>query len=119
MEDEVDRFVFGAEFFLNVHLGIVENDGAQLYIARFVNTVHVTKSSSNRELVADFHQLFVGVGHFFGLGVEAGAVYVGVVYAVFLTAGDAQLDFQRHAHFAHAFQVALADFNVFGNWLFG
>ena len=79
----------------------------------------VTESSGNGEFITHLHQLFISVGHFFRLGIETGAVDVCVIDAVFLTAGDAQLNLQRHAHFAHPFQVSPANFNIFFQRLFG
>ena len=40
-----------------------------------------------------------------------------MIDAVLFTAGDPQLDFERHANFTHTLKVTLADFDILTNWL--
>ena len=64
-------------------------------------------------------QALVGVVDFLGLAVQVALVGAAVVDAVFLAAGDAQLDLQRHAHLRHALEVAHADVEVLLDRLLG
>ena len=118
MEDQVERAFAGAEFLLHVHLAVVQDVRAQLDVAGLVHAVHVAESGCDGEARADLAQLLVGIGHLFRLGVQARAVDAGVVDAVFLAAGHAQLDLQGHIQLAHPLQVALADFDVLVQRLF-
>ena len=81
--------------------------------------MHVAESGSDGEARADRVQLVIDVEDVLRLGVKAGFVHAGVVHAVFFAAGDANLDFERHADFAHALQVFAADGHVFFDWFFG
>ena len=75
--------------------------------------MHVTKGRSHGEAVRDGVQVLVCVSHFLRLGVQLGRIDAGVVHTVFLTAGDAELDFQGHAHSAHALVVLRTRGDVF------
>jgi hypothetical protein len=61
----------------------------------------------------------VGFRHFLGLGVEARFLRAGIVHAVFLAAGHAEFDLERHAHLRHALEILRADFEVLVQRLLG
>ena len=97
----------------------MQDDGLQLHVAGFINTVHVAERGGDGEVRADLAQLFVSVSHILGLRIEARAVDAGVIDTVFLAAGDTELDFEGHLQLGHAGQILLADFNVLFQGFFG
>ena len=115
MEDETERLLAQMMGLGNQRLRIFEDHGAQLHIARRIDSVDVAEARRHREM-AERRERVVGLQHVFGLGVEIGIADVAFAYlmadAVFLAAGDAEFDFQAHAEWGHALQDAGADFQV-------
>ncbi len=75
--------------------------------------MHITKSGGNGKPRAYLGQLFVGIGHFLGLGVQLGVVNIRVVHTIFFPSRDPEFNLQSHTHFAHARQVFLTNGNIF------
>ena len=63
----------------------------KLDIARFVNTVDVAKTGSNRKIRGDWGEGLVNREDIFGLGVEGVVVNRFVVNAILLATGDTNL----------------------------
>mmetsp|Transcript_13875 Transcript_13875/g.33341 ORF Transcript_13875/g.33341 Transcript_13875/m.33341 type:complete len:389 (+) Transcript_13875:340-1506(+) len=102
----------------NVVLCTVQNLGLQLNVSGRVNTVNVSKSSSNREGRRDGSERLVHLVDLLRLRVQVLNGSVRVVDAIFFPTSDAQFHFQQDSDLGHAFQVVLADFNIFLNRLF-
>ena len=119
VEDQIQGVRPTANPFSHQGLGIFQDLRAQLHIARFIDPVHVAEGSGDAE-VADGGEQPVGFQHVFGLGVEVGVVGDVVVRAdaVFLAAGDAQLDLQAHAQRLEALQDRRAGREVVGQGFF-
>ena len=86
--------------------------GGKNHITRLVNSVYIPEGCSHGKMIAHLAELLVGIGHFLGLGIQLGTVYIGIVNAVFLTSGNSEFNFQGHAHFTHALQVGFAGLDV-------
>jgi hypothetical protein len=79
--------------------------GVQAHVARFVHTVHVSERRRDREVGADLRERGVDVVDILRLGVELGVVNAGVVHAVLLATGDANLHLEPEANLRHALKV--------------
>lgn len=108
MEDEVEGLLLAAELLLGIELVLVEEFGMEADVAGLVHAVDVAEGSGNGEVGADGREGRVDVPDVLGLGVEAGAVDAGVIDAILLAAGDADLHFEPEAEGSHALEVANA-----------
>ena len=68
---------------------LAEQFRMQFYVARFVDTVHVTEASGDAEIRGDCREGAINVIDVFGLGVEGVVVNVFVIDTVFFTASYA------------------------------
>ena len=107
MENKINGLlVVAAQLLGDVLLRVVEDLGLQADVARRVDAVHVAEGRGHGELaVGDLGQGLVDLPDLLGLRVELGRVDVGVVDAVLLAAGDAQLHLQEQVGLGHARQV--------------
>lgn len=74
-------------------------------ITRLVNTVDVSKGSSDAEVGADGAQSRVDIPDICRLGVEFGVVDASVIDAILLTTSDTDLHLKPDAEGGHAFKV--------------
>ena len=102
-----------AEFLGNVLLRLVQNLGLQLDVAGRVDAVDVSKGRCYRELIGNGHEILVYLVDFFGLGIQIFNGSVGVVNTIFLSSGNSQFHLEQDSNLGHAFQVILADFDIF------
>mmetsp|Transcript_8381 Transcript_8381/g.24160 ORF Transcript_8381/g.24160 Transcript_8381/m.24160 type:complete len:403 (+) Transcript_8381:469-1677(+) len=121
VEHEGEREVLlAANLLLDVSLGVVENVRGELDVARGVHAVHVAESSSDGEhAVGDLGEGLVHSVHLLRLGVEQGVVDVGVVNAILLAAGHAELHLEEKVGLGHALKVLGADLEVVLEGLLG
>ena len=121
LEDELHGLVLiGAKLLLDVGLGVLKDLGLKVDVARGVDAVDVAEGGSAGEGTAlDLGELLVGVPDLLGLGVETAGVDVGVVNAVLLAAGDAELELKKDANLGELLKVLLADGNVLLEGLLG
>ena len=115
----MDGPVARAVLLFDVILRVLEDYWSKLHVAWFVDTVYVAECGSHSETMAYFLEGLVSLADFLGLGVEAGTVDVGVVYSVFLPAGNAELDLDGHAEGSHTLEVFLASAQIFVDLLLG
>jgi len=112
MEDEEKwLLILSADLALGIRLVFGKKFGVQLYVTRFVNTVHVSKRSRYAKVGADCRECGVYVVHFLRLGVQAAVLDTGVINAIFFTARDTNFlepDTQRR----HAFEIFDASCDV-------
>ena len=88
VEYKIYRLLSCSKFLLNIFLRIVKNFWSQFYVSWFVNTVYVSESRCNCEVVRNFLKDFVSVCYFFWLSVKLGAVHIRIVNTIFLTSGN-------------------------------
>ena len=119
MKDEMDGSVARAVLLFDVILRVLEDYWSKLNVTRLVDTVHITECGGHSETMAYFLEGLVGLVDFLGLSVEPRTVDVGIVYAVFLPTGDAELDLDGHAEGGHTLEVFLASAQIFGDLLLG
>ena len=112
MEYEVEGLLRKAELLGAVLLGLVEDGRSQLDVARLVNAVYVAEGGCDGEVLADLDEALICVSDISRAGIECGLILVGVVNAVFLAAGAAELELEGHAHLAHSLEVGAAEINV-------
>ena len=110
---EVDRVGACVVFLLDEQLRIMQDDRFKPYVTRFVNAVNIAERGGNGEIGAYAEQGFISMRNMFGLRIQARAVDAGIVNAILLAAGNAQLDLEGHADLAHTFQIALTYLYVF------
>jgi hypothetical protein len=82
---------FCSNSILNILLVLAEEFRVKFDITRFVNTVDITETSSDREVWGDGGESLVDRENIFGLGVERVIVDVLIIDAILLTAGDTNL----------------------------
>lgn len=94
MEDK-EHWLVGlcAFLLLDISLVLVEQLGVELNVAWLVDTVNVSKASSDREVWADLRQSGPDLVNVLWLSIEGVVVYIFVVNTIFLTTSDA--DFLR------------------------
>mmetsp|Transcript_9915 Transcript_9915/g.23855 ORF Transcript_9915/g.23855 Transcript_9915/m.23855 type:complete len:419 (+) Transcript_9915:316-1572(+) len=121
VEDEENGLVrLGARLLLDELLRVVEDLRRELYVARGVDAVHVAEGGGDGEhAVGDRAESLVDLVHLRRLRVEQRVVDLGVVDAVLLAAGHAQLDLKEQVGLGHALKVLLADRDVLLERLLG
>ena len=87
----LQRLLLAVELLLGVKLVLLEELRVQLDVARLVDTVDVTETSSNGEVRADGGEGLLDSQNVLGLGVEGVVVNILVVDTVLLTTGDTDL----------------------------
>lgn len=94
MEDK-EHWLVGlcAFLLLDISLVLVEQLGVELNVTWLVDTVNVSKASSDREVWADLRQSGPDLVNVLWLSIEGVVVYIFVVNTIFLTTSDA--DFLR------------------------
>ena len=121
MEDKVDGLL-GVEalLLLDVLLGGAENLGGELHVAGGVDAVDVTEGGGHGEHAGgNLVELGVHLVDLLGLGVEVLLGDVGVVDAILLAAGDADLNLEVAVDLSHALEVLLGDLHVLLDGLLG
>ena len=113
VEDEEEGLLVSiGELLLCVELVPVEELGVKTDVSGLVNTVDVAEGGGDGEVGADLGESSVDVPDVLRLCVETGVVYVGVVYAVLLTASDADLHLEPETERGHALEVLDASVDV-------
>mmetsp|Transcript_11226 Transcript_11226/g.31719 ORF Transcript_11226/g.31719 Transcript_11226/m.31719 type:complete len:248 (+) Transcript_11226:622-1365(+) len=108
-----------AKLLANVLLCSAQDLGLELDVAGTVNAVNIAEGSCNSEHVRDGTELLVNLVNLLRLGVQVLKGNVGVVNAILLAAGDAELHFQQDANLRHAGEIILADVNILLDGLLG
>jgi len=105
---------------LDVLLRFAEDGRGELHVAGGVHAVHVAEGGGDGEHAGgDRVELGVHLVDLLGLGVEVLLGDVGVVDAVLLAAGDADLNLEEAVDLAHALEVLLGDLHVLLDGLLG
>lgn len=107
MEDKEDGLIlFPVGFLLDVILVLSKKLRVEFDIARLVDSVDVTKASSDREIRANLGKSLIDVVDVLGLGVEGVVVHLLVIHAVFFAAGNSNfLNFLAVEHLGSLMQT--------------
>ena len=96
---------FTTQLFADILLMFTQKLRVKLDISRFVNTVHIPKSSSDTEVGANGTQSFVDIIDILRLSVKLGVVDTSVIDTVLLTASDTDLHLEPDAKGGHALEI--------------
>mmetsp|Transcript_35674 Transcript_35674/g.114668 ORF Transcript_35674/g.114668 Transcript_35674/m.114668 type:complete len:314 (-) Transcript_35674:752-1693(-) len=121
VEDKGDGLgVAGGHLVGDEGLGIAQDLGVELDVARGIDAVHVAKSGGDGEAaVWNGGELLIHLPDLLGFGVEVLRVRILVVHPVLLAARDAQLHLEQHVELAHPLHVLDADGDVLLERLLG
>ena len=120
VEDKSDGLVvLEALLLLNVLLVLLEELGAELDVARLVDTVDVTEASGDGEVGGDGVKGLVDLVDVLGLSVEGVVVNGLVVNAVLLATGDTDLHLDPLLHGSDTLEVRSGGVDVVGDLLLG
>ena len=108
-----------ASLLLGVDLVLVEELRVKLDVTGLVDTVDVTKGSSNTEVGGNFGESLVDIPNVLGLGIELGVVDASVVDTILFTTSDADLHLEPDTERCHTLEVLHADLDVLLLWLLG
>ena len=115
---DVQRLLM-ADLLLGVELVLLEELGVEADVSGLVHAVYVAEGGGDGKVGADLGEGGVDVEDVLGLGIELAVVDAGVVYAVLLAAGDADLHLEPEADGGHAGKVLCAGGDVLLLGLFG
>jgi hypothetical protein len=120
VEDESDGLVvLEALLLLNVLLVLLEELGAELDVARLVDTVDVAEAGGDGEVGGDGVESLVDLVDVLGLGVQGVVVDGLVVNAVLLATGDTDLHLDPLLHGSNALEVGGGGLDVVVDLLLG
>lgn len=120
VEDKSDGLVvLEALLLLNVLLVLLEELGAELDVARLVDTVDVTEASGDGEVGGDGVEGLVDLVDVLGLGVEGVVVNGLVVNTVLLATGDTDLHLDPLLHGSNTLEVGSGGVDVVSDLLLG
>ncbi len=114
----MNRLACQSVLFLEEFLRVQKNLRSELHVSGLVHAMNVTKGSGHGETVADLGKNLIGLIDFLRLRIEAGAVDIGVVHAIFLATGYPKLDLNGHAELIHSLEIIPAGLQVVFDWLF-
>lgn len=108
-----------AQLFADVFLMLTQKFRVKLDVARLVNTVDISESSSDTEARADGAQGCVDIPDVLRLSVKLGVVDTRVIDTILLTTSDADLHLEPDTEGDHTFEVLDASGNIILLTLFG
>lgn len=103
---------FTSQFLAHMLLVLTQKFGVKFDISGLVNTMDVSESSGDTEVWADGIQGRVDLPDVLRLSVELGVIDSGIIDAVLLATGNANLHLEPEANGGHPFEVLLADSDV-------
>ena len=104
--------MLATDFVASVPLVLAQQIRVKFNISGFVDTMDITKGSSDAEVGRDLTQRIVDVIDVLWLGVKARVVNASVVDAVFFTACDADLHLEPEPKGRHALEILDTNRNV-------